>query len=90
MARPGFGKRNVKQIELNRKSALKVHADYVKKAPSTRQGPGKHQGKRPSLGERIIVWLSYYTMVFAAVVMHAPDTAVAAVRNIGDIAAQVM
>ena len=90
MARSGSGSRAVKRIEPNRKSALKVQADYIKNARSTRQGQEKRQGKRPPLGERIIVWLSYYTMVFAAIVMHTPDAAAAALRHIGDLAAQVM
>jgi len=85
MAHPGFGKRNVKKIELTTDKAIKVHADYMKKASP----PGRKPRKRPPLAERIVTWLSYYTLVFVTIAIHAPDAAATAIRGLNQLAASL-
>lgn len=86
MAHPGFGKRNVKQIELSTKKAAKVHADYVRKASPQKRKPRK----RPPLAECIVTWLSYYTLVFVTIATHAPDAAAAAIRGLNQLAGNLV
>ena len=86
MAQPGFGKRDAKPIELTTDKAIKVHADYVRKAAP----PGRKPIKRPPLAERIAVWLSYYTLVFVTIATHAPDAAAAAIRGLNQLAANLV
>ncbi len=81
MAHPAFGKRTVKPIELGRDKAIKVHADYVRKGSP----PRRKRRKRPPLAERIVTWLSYYTLVFVTIASQAPDVAVAAIRGLNQL-----
>lgn len=86
MARPEFGKREARPLDRESSRALKVHADYVRKA-----APRRSRGARgPTVAERTAVWLSYYTLVFIAIVTFAPGTAVAAIRTASDCAATLL
>ena len=83
MAQPGFGKRDAKPIELTTDKAIKVHADYVRKASP----PGRKPKKRPALAERIVTWLSFYTLVFVTIAALAPDAAISVIRGLNQLAA---
>ena len=72
MNQPVFGRRDKKEIAAERGSVVRAHAEYKKE-------------KRVSMIEKIMTWLSYYTLVFATVAAFTPDSAVAAVLGVGQI-----
>ncbi|MAZ18454.1 MAG: hypothetical protein CL535_19270 [Ahrensia sp.] len=86
MAHPGFGKRNAKRIDLTTDKAIRVHSDYVRKASP----PGRKPKKRPALAERIVTWLSYYTLVFVTIATYAPDAAASAICGLNQLAANLV
>ncbi len=82
MTRPAFGQREAKKLVHTQTTALKDHAEYLRNA-----APRKNTRKRRdgSLLDRMLAWLSYFTLVFAAMVTLVPDNAAAAVVTVHTI-----
>ncbi|GAB4352502.1 MAG: hypothetical protein Kow0026_10070 [Oricola sp.] len=78
MTRPAFGQREAKALDDAPQSTLKDHARYVRGST-----PGKKPRRRDgSVIDRVLAWLSYFTLVFTAVVALTPDSAAGAVVTV--------
>lgn len=82
MTRPAFGQREAKKLVYIQTSALKEHADYVRGDAPRKKTRRRRDG---SLIDRMLAWLSYFTLVFAAMVTLMPDNAAAAVFTVHQI-----
>jgi len=82
MTRSTFGQREAKRLAHTQATALKEHAEYTRGGAS-RDKPGKRRDG--SLIDRMLAWLSYFTLVFAAMVTLTPDSAAAAVLTVHTI-----
>lgn len=87
MTRPAFGQREAKKLVYIQTSALKEHADYVRGGTSGKKPRKRRDG---SLLDRMLAWLSYFTLVFAAMVTLMPDNAAAAVFTVHQIVTTAM
>jgi len=79
MRRPAFGHREAKTLVYSKSSALKVHADYVRAGAPRKAVRPRRDG---SPVDRMLAWLSYFTLVFTAAVVLTPDSAAAAAFHI--------
>jgi hypothetical protein len=73
MHRPSFGQREVKEFTPRQTRPIKAHHAYT-------------QNNKPvPMLDRVMIWFSYFVMVFAAIITFQPDTAVAAVLTASDL-----
>lgn len=82
MTRPAFGQREAKNLVYSRNSAVKDHAEYVRTATPSKKSRRRRDG---SLLDRLLAWLSYFTLVFATMVTLMPENAAAAVFTVHQI-----
>jgi len=82
MTRPTFGQREATKLAHPQTIALKAHADYVRAGSPHKEAGKKRDG---SLVDRMLAWISYFTLVFTAMVTLTPDGAAAAVVTVHDI-----
>ncbi|QKV19425.1 hypothetical protein [Oricola thermophila] len=82
MTKAAFGRRNAKVIASSADAVLKEHAEYRAGAKAEKTAAKNRDG---SLIDRMLAWLSYYTLVFVSTVAMTPDTAAAAVMKVRQV-----
>jgi hypothetical protein len=87
MTRSTFGQREAKRLAHTQATALKAHAEYVQGGAPRHKHDKRRDG---SLIDRMLAWLSYFTLVFAAVITLTPDSAAAAALTIHSIVATAL
>ena len=83
MARAHFGQREAKTFAYSQDGILKEHADYGNGSKDRK--PVRKRKRRLPIVDRILAWVTFLALAFAALNTFMPDTAVAAALGVGQI-----